>query len=287
MCRKKAFTLVELLVVIAIIAVLLAILLPALRNVKDVAKRLQCQTRLKNIGTCIAPYADTFGGKMPTMTSEPDHKWMHGHWQLASLDTSTGVQTWYGMGCLYSGGFVDDGRLFYCLATDGWLDEYLDYSNPGPWGTKLDQQRPNNPGNGNTWLRCTKGYSYWPLARKNWTQGEFDSVRALSGAGNNFTARYNVDYPAAPMNYADLGMNRPLAFDFSIHSVKGSGYNINVVYGDSHVQLVRVPKNDAGQYMYPWQQDGGVPYEDRTPAGAPNSSWREVAMYIYTAALQP
>jgi prepilin-type N-terminal cleavage/methylation domain-containing protein len=285
MSRRKAFTLVELLVVIAIIAVMLAVLLPGLQVAKSLAKRLQCQTRLKGIGTAIAPYADTYGGKMPQMTSA-DGRWMHGHWQLSVLDTgkTPPVQSWYGLGCLFKGGFVQDGRLFYCLATEGWLDEYQSYSNPGPWGNNLDLQAPNNPGNGNIWLRCTKGYSYWPLARKNWTASEFASVKAPSDAQGNFTARYKVDSAAAPVNYSDLGMNRSLSFDFSIHTVKGSGYNINVVYGDSHVSLSRVPKitsgANTGKFMYPWQQDGGVPADDM-------ASFAEVPMYDYTDALRP
>lgn len=55
--RKKGFTLIELLVVIAIIAMLLAILMPALGAVKKLAQRLICGTNLKGIGTAQFTYA--------------------------------------------------------------------------------------------------------------------------------------------------------------------------------------------------------------------------------------
>lgn len=54
----KGFTLIELLVVIAIIAVLLAILSPALRKIQSVAKRVYCQTNLKQITIAWHLYLD-------------------------------------------------------------------------------------------------------------------------------------------------------------------------------------------------------------------------------------
>ena len=46
---KRGFTLIELLVVIAIIALLLAILMPALSRVKEAGKRVQCLSNVKTL----------------------------------------------------------------------------------------------------------------------------------------------------------------------------------------------------------------------------------------------
>jgi len=58
--RRKGFTLIELLVVIAIIAMLLAILMPALSKVKKIAQRVVCGTNLKGLGTAQTVYANDY-----------------------------------------------------------------------------------------------------------------------------------------------------------------------------------------------------------------------------------
>ena len=84
--KKKGFTLIELLVVIAIIAMLMAILMPALSKVKKIASRVVCGTNLKGLGTAQTVYANDYDDEYTVQGQGGLHTWSN---QTAGWATTT------------------------------------------------------------------------------------------------------------------------------------------------------------------------------------------------------
>ena len=90
--KKKGFTLIELLVVIAIIAMLLAILMPALNKVKKIAQRVVCGTNLKGLGTAHVVYANDYEDDFVLQGGGGNRTWDYGtaQWQIIDKDWAEG-----------------------------------------------------------------------------------------------------------------------------------------------------------------------------------------------------
>ncbi len=93
MKKSRGFTLIELLVVIAIIAILAGMLLPALSQAREKARRISCTSNLKQIGLAIRMYSQEFRERFP------------------QLGGASGLEQ------LRSGGYLENVKLYTCPST--------------------------------------------------------------------------------------------------------------------------------------------------------------------------
>jgi prepilin-type N-terminal cleavage/methylation domain-containing protein/prepilin-type processing-associated H-X9-DG protein len=165
MKNEKAFTLIELLVVIAIIALLLAILLPALGKVKRLAKRVVCMTRLKELGTGYAMYANGNKGYVAYDTNLNGRDFGLLNYTLRWGDINFGASQarWINQGKLYEENAVINPMVYYCPSEKATnelhkYENYWDGGVPRPTGDIydiIDKIKPGFPDEGKRRVRAS------------------------------------------------------------------------------------------------------------------------------------
>ena len=244
--RKTGFTLIELLVVIAVIAVLMAILLPALNRARESAKRAVCSGQVKQVGIGIAAYTTDSENRMPTYNSNVARKpyelvhsyalyrddYVDGNGRLLPMK----------LALLYEGKYISEPRVFYCPSNIAPLYKYASYCLPKPWGT-LPQYFNTTDGAGhNQWVRM--GYTYLPIdprAEKDATGTPLESAR--------FQDRLDPQMPYM----TDLVRHLD-----EISHTRQRNPAVNALFKDGHVSLC----NDDEVFRHPvWEQmeAGAIP----------------------------
>lgn len=224
--RNRAFTLVELLVVIGIIAILVAILLPAMGKAKEQANRTVCLSNLRQLGLSLREYSIRFQDQVPlgyigNSTTNGQKMWNY----LANRSQATGSSVIL-LGLLNEAKLLAASQTFYCPAeiNPQWL--YDPKTNPWPYTTAGSSQGPDT----------RLGYGTRPVVR--WVP--------TPGVGAGYTLYELVGSPAKPGKMPKLSKTKNLAIlsDITVNPAAVTERHrtgINVLYG--HGGAKWVPKS--------------------------------------------
>ncbi len=119
--RRKAFTLLEILVTISIISLLIGILLPSLRRVRQSAADLQCLSRVRSLYLAHVEYIHNYLYFPPLNNDEDDGAWQYNYLIYDGRDYDQNF------GALVNAGIIDDVTILFCPVQD---DPYHSLNTP-------------------------------------------------------------------------------------------------------------------------------------------------------------
>lgn len=123
MNNRKAFTLIELLVVIAIIALLLAVIAPALKRAKYLAMRIQCTANVRQQSLAFINYANDNDGRYP------EHMMSLPYYHRGRTDFRTTFDR-------LNGTYIEESKIMFCPVTRkiGRFMSSLEWTEATDWG---------------------------------------------------------------------------------------------------------------------------------------------------------